>query len=67
MHYNVQRIFSSKKIENGIKRPLPGPTMWFLRSYALTRTEKTGGLCNLDALYLSEKEIANFFKNCLPN
>ena len=43
MHYNVQRIFSSKKIENGIKRPLPGPTMWFLRSYALTRTEKTGG------------------------
>ena len=25
------------------------------------------GLCNLDALYLTEKEIANFFKNCLPD
>jgi len=25
------------------------------------------GLSNLDALYLSEKEIANMFKNCLPD
>jgi transposase len=25
------------------------------------------GLSNLDALYLTEKEIANFFKNCLPD
>lgn len=25
------------------------------------------GLCNLDALYLTEKEIANFFRNCLPD
>lgn len=25
------------------------------------------GLSNLDALYLTEKEIGNFFKNCLPD
>ena len=25
------------------------------------------GLCNLDALYLTEKEITNLFKNCLPD
>jgi transposase len=25
------------------------------------------GLCNLDALYLTEKEIANLFDNCLPD
>jgi hypothetical protein len=25
------------------------------------------GLSNLDALYLTEKEIANLFKHCLPD
>ena len=31
------------------------------------KLKRLTGLCNLDALYLTEKEIANLFDNCLPD
>ena len=31
----------------------------------MKRSKKLTGLTNLDALYLSEKEVENLFKNCM--
>lgn len=31
------------------------------------KLKRLTGLCNLDALYITEKEIANLFDNCLPD